>query len=106
MCTFLRREDKIAEVWTDTRNFKQGGPPLRKYIHSKVRMLQELRHNLFKYACGTKDGDDDDDKIPDDDKKMFDPKTGKSRAKVPFPAVAVQSKSVASKSKSKTPLKK
>jgi hypothetical protein len=61
-------EDKVAETFTEVKNYKLGGPPLHKFIHGKVRKLEEMRHRLFRNSCGSEPGkqalDDDDD---DDD---------------------------------------
>merc|ERR1711998_7457 len=35
-------EDKVAEVWKEVRAITYGGPPLRKLIHERVRMLEAL----------------------------------------------------------------
>ena len=51
----------MAQVWKEITTAKFGGPPLRKFIIGKRRTLDIMRHDLFEYACGKLDGDNDDD---------------------------------------------
>lgn len=66
-------EDKVSETFNEVKKFKLGGAPLHKFIHTKVRALESMRHSLFSNACGNKDEielpeEDDDDDDDDDDK--------------------------------------
>jgi hypothetical protein len=106
----IKWDDTVEGVWKEVRNFKLGGEPLRKLIHGKVRILEGLRHQLFKNACGEEeedeedaeeddDDDDDEDEEEDEEEEDDDDKAKKKKKKKKKKPVKKSSKKKKKKSK-------